>query len=102
MDIASRDGISWYEAYGKLFPGKPKPSFIESYMTSVKSKQNTESVYEKRQRQDKWLNIVAIIIGVLIGLAIVAVQVAIAVAGLLFMLLAVVIGAFAISSVFKS
>ena len=99
VDVASRDGIEFYKAYGKLFPGKPKPFFMESYMASIK--QNTGQRDKEQQQLNKWLEnaiVVVCVAGlVLSGLAIIAVQIAL----LLFTLLAVVIGAFAISSLFK-
>ena len=96
MDAASRAGVGFYESPMKLIDPEPKPSFIESWI-----KQNAEQKGKEQQQLDKWLEnaIVAVCVAGLIlsGLAIIAVQIAL----LLFTFLAVVIGAFAVSSMFK-
>ena len=94
VDVASRDGMRFSEAYVKLLDPEPKPCFIESWI-----KQNTEQKSKEQQQLSKWLEnaLVAVFVAGLIlsGLAIIVAQVAL----LLFSLLAVVIGALAISSV---
>ncbi len=99
MDAASRAGVGFYESSMKLTDPKPKPSFIESYIASIK--QNAEGRAEERHKQSEWLEntLVAVFVmgAVLYGL----VGVAIGAVVLLFSLLAVVIGAFAVGSVFK-
>lgn len=100
MEIASSDGVEFYEAYGKFINSEPKPSFIDSYLSSLK--QNQGRRVEKSDKLNKWLEnaIVAVfVVGcVLVGFVVIAAQIA----WLLLALLAVVISAFAISSVFKS
>lgn len=73
--------------------------YFESYMAFISPRQ--EQRVEKSHKQNEWLENVLVVVfvmgAVLYGLA----GVAIAVAGLLFSLLAVVVGAFAVSNIFK-
>lgn len=85
-ETASKDGIEFHEAYVKLFPPKPKPSFIESHAVP----QNTE----ESNAFDNVLVAVFIVGAVLYGL----VEVMLGIAGVLFALLFVVIGVFVVAS----
>lgn len=91
---------SYFQSYIDYMNPRPgERTFIESYIASTK--QSTEQKGKKSQELDKWLEnvLVAVFVvgAVLFGLA----GVAIAVAGLLFTFLALVIGVFAVSGMFK-
>ena len=97
METVSRDGVGFYEAYGKFIDPKPKPSFIESYV-----ERRTERKARKPHKLNKWLENGIVALFAVVSLVVVFVLVVAQVAWLFIVLLAVFISAFAISSGFKS
>ena len=97
QDVANRNGTGFYESYVKFItPRQEERSFIESYM-----EQHKERRTEKRQKQNKVLDtaieVVFLVACVLGGVVVLVAQIA----GLLLALVAIIIAAFAVGSMFS-
>lgn len=97
QDVTNSNGTGYYESYMKFItPRQEERPFIESYM-----EQHKERRTEKRHKQNKVLDtaieVVFLVACVLGGVVVLVAQIA----GLLLALVAIIIAAFAVGSVFK-